>query len=243
MNLPAKWTSVEMILYDVLYISYLLPVERVRPFVPERLPIAAVDGEHTFVSAVFFHVLEAKAARLPSPRVSYNQVNVYTFVTAPKSGQHAIYFLRKGMTSKGAARAARWLRMPVELIELELTPRRDKRLRYEHYALRGTWHGNIHIEADEVAPRLEALPPFASGQEAVVFLTDPLVGFYGNAGWVWRLDAWHPRFQPRVARATRVEMPILAEMGLLKEDEIAQPHNVLLAPREHFLIHLPPRRA
>ncbi len=242
MNLPAKWTSVEMVLYDVLYISYLLPVERVRPFVPSLLPIATVNEGYTFVSAVFFHVLEAKAARLPSPRLSYNQVNIYTFVKSPDSGEHAIYFLRKGMTAKGAVRFARWLRMPVEPIALELTPHRDKRLRYEHYALRGRWHGEIHIEADEVAPRLDALPPFADGYEAVIFLTDPLVGFYGDGSRVWRLNAWHPRFQPRVARVTKVQLPLLVDMGLLKEEEVAHPHNVLLAPREHFLIHLPPRR-
>ncbi len=242
MNLPAKLTSVEMILYDVLYLSYLLPAERVRPFVPERLALATVDGDQVFVSAVFFHVLEAKAARLPSPRISYNQVNVYTFVTAPGTGEHAVYFLRKGMTRPGATRLARWLGMPVERAQLDITPRRDRRMRYEHYAVRGYWHGNIHIEADEIAPRLEELPPFDNGQEAVIFLTDALVGFYGNGRRLWRLDAWHPRFQPRVAQVTHVEFPLLIEMGLLTDTQVAQPHNVLLAPREHFLIHLPPRR-
>lgn len=242
MNLPAKLTSVEMILYDVLYLSYLVPVARVRPLIPERLPLATVDGEQAVVSVVLFHVLEAKAARLPSPRLSYNQVNVYTFVTAPDSGEHAVYFLRKGMTRRSAARFARWLGMPVEPVHLDIRPRRDRRLRYEHYAARGHWRGEIYIEADEVAPRVESLPPFPSGQEAVIFLTDPLVGFYGNGRRLLRLDAWHPRFQPRVARAARVEFPLLVEMGLVDADDLPHPHSVLLAPREHFLIHLPPRR-
>lgn len=242
MNLPARLTSVEMILYDVLYLSYLLPVDRVRPFVPERLPPATVNGEQTFVSVVLFHVLEARAARLPSPRVTYNQINVYTFVDVPGTEEHAIYFLRKGMTRPWPTRLARWLGMPVEPMHLEITPRRDRRLRYEHYAAHGHWHGEFHVEADEVAPRLEELPPFESGQEAVIFLTDALVGLYGNGRRLWRLDAWHPRFQPRVARVTQVEFPLLVEMGLLQEEEVARPHNVLIAPREHFLIHLPPRR-
>ena len=241
MNLPAKLTSVEMILYDVLYLSYLVPQERVRSLVPASLPLALVDGQHTFVSVALFHVLEAKAARLPSPRISYNQVNIYTFVTAPGTGEHAVYFLRKGMTAPGWARLARWLGMPVERLELEIVPRRDKRMRYEHYAARGDWRGPIHIEADEIAPRVEALPPFPSGQEAVIFLTDPLVGFYGDGRRVRRLDAWHPRFQPRVAQVSRVEFPLLVEMGLVTAKEVPRPHNALLAPREHFLIHLPPR--
>ena len=46
--------SVEMELYDILYLSYLLPVSRVRPLVPDILPLATVGGDRVFFSVVIF---------------------------------------------------------------------------------------------------------------------------------------------------------------------------------------------
>ncbi len=243
MNIPARWTSLEMVLYDMLYISYLVPAARVRPLVPSSLSLVTVAEGQAFVSLLLFQVLEAKAARLPSPRLSYHQINLYTFVRDPKTGDKALFFLRKGMTLPTAVRGARFLKMPADLISCSLEPQRDERMRYSHYAARGEWQGLFHMEADEVAPRLEEpLPPFASAQEAVIFLTDALVGLYAQGDTIYRLEAWHPRFQPRVAQVQEIHFPLLPALGLVDEVALQQPHSVFLAPRGHFLVHLPPRR-
>lgn len=242
MNLPATLTSVEMILHNILYLSYLLPAARVRPHVPDVLPLATVDGDNVMLSVVLFRNADVKAARLPSPRLAYDQVDVRTYVVDPESGDHAVYFLRCGLSSAPAVRLFRLAGMPAEHIRFAVQAQRDRRLRYAHYTATGHWQGEVHVEADETAPKVDILPPFTTAQEAVLYLTDPLVGFYGPPGRVRRVNIWHPRFQPRVARVSQVRFPFLTAMQLLDAGEIGQPHSVLLVPRGHFLTHLPPKR-
>ncbi len=231
-----------MIFYDLLYLTYLVPAERVQAWLPGGLSPATVGDDQAVLSVWLFHVLEAKAARLPSPRVAYNQMTVHTFVHDPHGGDKALYLLKAGVTLPLVRRVGRFFGMPVEPIRLDIRPERDKRLRYHHYRAEGEWDGALRVEADEVAPRLEALPPFANAQEAVIFLTDMLVGLYSNGRRLYRLEAWHPRLQPRVARVQTVRLPILSRLGFLGEEEIAHPHAALLAPRGHYLLHLPPQR-
>lgn len=242
MNVPARWTSLEMILYDVLYISYLVPAARVRPRVPSELPLDVVEDDKVFLSVVMGFVREAKAARLPSPRFTYYQLHVCTYVRHPRTGEHATYHLLGGMTAQGAARVARALGMNVMPVSLTITPDRDERLRYRGYHMRGRWDGEMAVDADEVAPKLEALPPFPSAKDAVIYLTDSLVTLFGPSGRVRAMSLWHPRFQPRVAQVSTLSLPILKHLDLLDPEEMAHPHNVLLVPREHRLVHLPPRR-
>ncbi len=243
MNLPARWTSLEMIFYDMLYITYLVPTERVSRVMPEDVTPVEINGGHVAVAVWLFHVLEAKAARVPSPRVSYHQINVYTFVHDPVTSERALFLLRAGVTSPWVARLARWLGVPVDVVQLQIVPERDKRLRYQHYRATGDWGGPLQVEADEVAPRLEeAPPPFSSPQEAVVHLTDMLVGLYAQGPKLHRVEAWHPRLQPRVAQVDVVRLPVLAQLGIVTEEEMVHPHSVFLAPRGHYLLHLPPQR-
>ncbi len=242
MNIPARWTSLEMILYDMLFISYLVPEERLQPLLPPGITPAWVMERQAIIGVWLFHVLEAKAARVPSPRLAYNQANVYTFVRDPITQEKAMFLLRASVTAGAVARVARWLKIPVDVIRLEITPERDKRLRYRRYQAQGEWTGTLQVEVDEVAPRLNDLPPFANAQAAAVYLTDMLIGLYAPGTDIRRMEAWHPRLQPRVAQARMVQLPILTHLGVITEDEMARPHCVLLAPRGHYLLHLPPHR-
>lgn len=242
MNLPARRTSLEFVLYDMLYLVYFLPTATVAAKLPPSVsPVEAGDGL-TATVVWWFHVLEAKAARLPSPRVRYSQVSVYTLVRDPLSGERALYFLSSGVTSPLVHRVARWLRIPVEQISLDIRPDKDKRLDFHHYAAYGEWQGSFAVEAKQTAPRLEQLAPFANAEDAVIYLTDALVGLYGNGRALYRLEAWHPRLQPRVATVERVALPFLQKLLDLPETRVRQPDCALLAPRGHYLLHLPPRR-
>ena len=242
MNLPARWTSVEMILRDVVYISYRVPASLVRSWVPGHLSPAVVGDDQAFITVMMFQVERARAARLPSPQTTYHQINVMTYVQEPQSGETAIYFLRKGATKPGVVRAMRWLRMPVDPIEVQISAQRDHRDHYAFYKARGSWNGEFHVHVRQVAPRLESLPPFESGQDAVIYLTDPLIGYYGGGRSTYRLESWHPRAQPRVGVVESLALPFLE--GIVgKEVAQAAPAVVLLAPRHHYLIHLPPRRS
>ncbi|NPA91451.1 MAG: hypothetical protein GXO55_08390 [Chloroflexi bacterium] len=242
MNLPARWTSVELILQDVLYISYRLPADRVRPHLPSGISLATVGEDEVFVTALITRVERARLARLPSPRWSYAQVGIMTYVQPTEGTQPAVFCLRQGVTHARWARVLRWFGVPVDEVAVQIRAERTKRNEYTTFRVQGDWQGPFHVEARQVAPRLESLPPFPSGMDAVIYLVDALEGLYAANGRVYRVDMWHPRPQPRVGEVSRVEFPMLGRVLDLSPEEIVQPTVVLMAPRNHYLLHLPPRR-
>ncbi len=242
MNLPARWTSLELILQDILYISYRLPTNRVRPHVPPTLPLATVGADEVFVTAMVARVERARMARLPSPHWSYTLGGVFTYVRSPGEAPSAVFCLRQGITHPRWQRILRWARFPVEEAQWHIQAERARRDMFTRFHVQGEWHGEVTIHVHQVAPRLEALPPFADGTEAVVYLTDALVGYYRGGRGVYRLDMWHPRAQPRVGEAEQIHFPFLQAMFSMTPEEVARPAVVLMAPRQHYLLHLPPRK-
>ena len=124
MALSKKFMSVEMLLRDMLYVSYLVPGSRVRPMVPDSLPLATVDGTNVFVSLVIFRGKTAALSLLPSPRFPFDQVNVRTYVTDPVTGKPAVYFVNCGI-SNGLITFLYGLfsGMPVEHIPYSIAPK------------------------------------------------------------------------------------------------------------------------
>lgn len=82
--------SVTMKLCDILYLSYLVPASRIRPFVPEILPMAYID-DRVFISIVIFHSSGVRLVNLPSLRFDYNQINLRTYVKDPQTKNHGFY--------------------------------------------------------------------------------------------------------------------------------------------------------
>ncbi len=62
-----KLLSVEMLLRDMLYVSYLIPSSRIIRFLPPFLKPAVVDGERVFVTLVIFRGKTSGAATIPTP--------------------------------------------------------------------------------------------------------------------------------------------------------------------------------
>jgi len=243
MALSKRFMSVEMLLRDMLYVSYLVPGSRVRPMVPDSLPLATVDATHVFVSLVIFRGKTAALSLLPSPRFPFDQVNVRTYVTDPVTGKPAVYFVNCGI-SNGLITFLYGLfsGMPVEHIPYSIAPKQDTEGRYLEYAAAGNWYGRFSLTIREVAPELTGLAPFATVQEAIDYLIDPLVGFYGPAEKLKRLEVFHPPLVPRVGEMTEASFPYLGKLGLVDPPEVIRPHSILLIPRTPFLIYLPAKR-
>ena len=70
----------------------------------------------------------------------------------------------------------------------------------------------------------------------------PWLGCYGREGKTRRFEVAHRSLQPSEARVALFRLPFLAELGLVEEREMQQPHNALFIPEAHFRIHMPPRR-
>ncbi len=241
MKLPARWTSLEMIFRDILYLSYRLPAARVHPWVMPGLPLATVDND-VFVTAMFLRVEQAKMARIPSPRWSYTQAGIFTYVRPTPNTQPAAFCIRQALTHPRWVRLLRLAHFPVELAHITIQAERTRRDVYTAFLVQGQWHGDLYIQVRQTAPRLDALPPFSHGQDAIIYLTDALTGYYRSDHTLYRLDMWHPRAQPRVGTAETIRFPLLQDMFRLTDEELAQPAVVLMAPRNHYLLHLPPRK-
>jgi hypothetical protein len=243
MALSKRFMSVEMLLSDMLYVSYLVPGSRVRSLVPDSLPLATVDGTHVFVSLVIFRGKTAALSLLPSPRFPFDQVNVRTYVTDPVTGKPAVYFVNCGISNGLITFLYRLVSgMPVEHIPYSIAPKQDTKGRYLEYAASGNWYGEFSLTVTEVSPKLAGLAPFATVQEAIDYLIDPLVGFYGPAEKVKRLEVFHPPLVPRVGEIAEASFPYLAKLGLVDPQDVIRPHNILLIPRTPFLIYLPAKR-
>jgi hypothetical protein len=232
--------SVEMELYDILYLSYLIPASRIRPLVPDILPLATMSGNRVFFSVVTFHSTGVRLVSLPSLRFAYDQINLRTYVTDPYTGNHGVYFFRSGITSATTSFFTRLLKLPWENISFAVRAERGEGKHYTRYIASGQWHGELYIEVTEEGSQIKDFQPFANQEEAIQYLTGPSIGFYVSSGKTHRFEVRHSHIQPRSGKVLKVNFPFLATLKLLEEREIQQPHTLLLAPHGQFLVSLPP---
>jgi len=238
--LSLRLGALYMRLRDILYVSYRLPVDVLRPLVPARLPLAQA-GEGGLLSIVVFRCAGVRPALLPFPGLTYNQVTLRTYVKHPGTGEHGVYFIRSAVTSAAVAAGVRLARLNWEQAELVLRTERNGRSCYKSYTLGGDWEGEAYVRAEEVAPQTEATPPLEDTPQLASFITHVLLGFYGTEARLLRQRVWHPPLAPRPARVSSLRLAPLAGLGVLSEAEMERPHNVLLVPQAPFWA-LPPRR-
>jgi len=236
--------SVGMLLEDMLYVSYLIPVKRLLARIPQNLQLAEVEKGKVFLSLVIFRGRTSGAATIPMPRIPFDQVNIRTYVIDPVTGKPAVYFVHCGISGALITFLYRILSgMPVEHTPFAIHARKDTEGRYDAYEVPGTWHGQFSIKAEQTAEKVKILEPFPSREEAMSYLIDPLAGFYTAGNTIRRLEVFHAPLEPKLCSASEVRFPHLSNLGLVEEEEIARPHNVLLVPFTPFLIYLPARKA
>ena len=232
-----------MALRDMLYISYLLPAERIARMVPRGLVPATADGRNGFLSLVIFKGNTKEAFRIPAPSIPFDQVNIRTYVVDPRTGGTAVYFIRCGISGRFITFMYRMLSgMPVERCTFEITAHTGNAGHYDSYRVEGDWRGPFTITARETAPAVDGLDPFPDVDGALLYLMDPAVGLYPAWGSLRRLRIFHEPLKPRVCKATGVSFPCLKNLGLLNAEEIGEPHDLLLVPHTPFEIFLPPEK-
>ena len=85
--------TVQMDIYDVLYLSYIIPEERLRPAVPHKIRLAAPIQGKAIISLVIFRSKNVTASLFPFIHFNYNQANLRTYVIDPPTGKNAVFFL------------------------------------------------------------------------------------------------------------------------------------------------------
>jgi hypothetical protein len=232
---------VRMDIYDILYLSYLIPQERLRPEIPDHMRFAVNLENKTIISLVMFHSRNVKASFFPFLGFDYDQANIRTYVFDPVTGKPAVFFLRSGISSPFISAVTRVLGIPWQTISMRLAVENDSDRPYR-YSVQGDWGGDFNIDLMEDKDPPAGLQPFLTLQEAALFLTGPTVGFYGSSGILIRFEVRHSVIKPSTGRIKAINIPIIVQSGLLTDEELWSPHNVLVATHAFFSVSMPPTR-
>lgn len=233
---------IEMMLQDVLYLSYHVPTEVVRPLVPEVLPLAVIGGDKTFISVVILKCRHVHATFCPFPRFNYEQVNIRTYVKDPKTGAPAVYFIRSAVTSPVVSALTRTMGLFWEPAGFHLDVSISPDNRNSVYAAAGNWQSHFSLKAEKCTPLPSSgMPPFADVREAMAYLIQPMTGFFGKGDHVKGFHIRHPEMVARTAELREISFPLVTDLGLLQKTDMQNPHSVFYVPQAKFYIYLPPK--
>jgi uncharacterized protein len=194
---------------DLLFVHYRVPVERLRPLVPEGLELQEHSGT-AWLGVTPFVVTGLRARGLfPLPFASsFREVNVRTYVT--RDGKPGIWFFSLDASSQVAVEAARRLyRLPYFRADISVRRRGDELLydcsRDDGKAFSAAYRKN--------GPEFNAEP--GSLEE---FLTERYCLYAAHAGRLCRADIHHRPWPLQPARA-RIDLNTLPPVKLDSGDE------------------------
>ena len=220
---------VKMELQNVLYLSYLVPVDRLRPLVPPGLRLNAT-GSAVFLSIVAMQCRKVHLSFLGWPSVSYDQLNLRTYVIDPKTGDPAVYFFRSGVSSNLIPVATRLLGIPWERISFSLAAEQDGS-GADFYKAAGDWNGEIEIQ-------MKSAPAEDSDATVIDVITGPLAGFIGSGERLKRIAIKHQVLDVRRLSLLQIRFPLPVEAGLLAAPELEKPDSVLIVPESQFSVFI-----
>lgn len=234
MPLLSRMARIRMDLYNVIYISYQVPATMIRSKVPGVLPLQSSEKGTVYLSLVAMECRQVRLAGCPWPRFNYDQLNLRTYVTDPGTGEPAVYFLKSGVSMGLVPILTRIMGIPWEKISFKLEKRPSREEKGVYHAS-GHWLGGVSFEISSPAGDIP-------DESKVRSITGPLTGFMGTAGRLRRFGISHRALRTLPATMNEIRFPLLADMGLVSEDSILRPDNVLLVPEAEFTVHLPPSK-
>jgi hypothetical protein len=234
----SRLLEVKMTLRDVLYISYAMPYIKLQPLLPATLKPATVDGNTGFISMVVLHSTRVRLSSFPLARFTYNQFNIRTYVIDPISGQHAVYFILSGVTSRLISLATGTMGIPWQFIELIM--KMDSVQGSHSLSISGNWRGYFSFKARNGTDIPDTPQYFETMESAVDFLIRPLIGFSGDTRRLVRFTIQHPQVKPEKWSLAQFQCPLFR--SLVEIDDLKDPHSVYYLPAADFSISLPPSR-
>jgi uncharacterized protein DUF2071 len=228
--------QIQMVMRDMLFITWAVPPDRLRKLVPARLELDTrtdlAGRVSAFVSAVCFRVTEMRSTLLPLPSLSFEQVNYRAYVTADETP--AVCFLDMKVNSRTVTALTSFLRVPIHYEDLDITtgPYGDGLLRYS-FKSAGLTADAIIGEHRANASEDEELKPD--------FITQRSVGYAGGGGGLFKLVVEQPGLDAGAARVERVKAPRLVQLEVLTPDESTRPHSALYVREALFATNAPTR--
>jgi hypothetical protein len=225
---------VEMALHNVIYLSYRLHQEIIRPLIPASLPLAVIDKDDVFISIVLLTSREVHSTFIPLPRFTYEQVNVRTYVRDPQSGESGVYFLSSAVSSGFISAITRSIGLTWEYRTEKVSS--DGSITIN---IAGKWNEDFAVEVNSDTDKIPEYAPFKCGQVAADYLIRPLMGFFGDSQSLKRFIIWHPPVEPLSIKLLCIDFP-LQRMLQLEQIDLSTPHSVFLVKNARFYIYLPP---
>jgi len=228
--------QLQMVMRDMLFITWAVEPEVVRKLVDERLELYTKSDSSgrvvAFVSAVCFHAAEVRSRALPLPSLSFQQVNYRVYVRAGEVP--AVCFLEMKVNSRMVTAITSLMNVPVHYEDIDITtsPGSDGSLKYtvKSAGLRA----DAMIGQNDVETELD-------GKIGPQFITHRLFGYVGAGNGMFRIDVEQPGLDAVSARIQSVQAPILEQLGLLTPDQSVQPYSALYVREGLFAADTPVR--
>ncbi len=234
--------SVRMQLHDLLYISYLVPVSRVRQLVPRMLPLNVIGKNKVFVSLVVLRCTDVHLSCFPLIRFAYNQINLRTYVRDPDTGANGVYFIASGVSSPWISNIAGLYNLSWQPINLRYSVIHKAESPVHPLRSKGMWCGDFSIHAQPAKEDVEHIYPFEKVAGAMEYMVKPLLGFYGQHDDVRKFRISHTEIRPYRATVEEVSFPLLNMLEIVDEEATSSPDAVFSVQRAEFQVFLPPRK-
>lgn len=239
--------DVETTLAHFAIVTYLVKPAALRPHIPERFAldcIAAPDGtQKALISVVPFVDQDFRFVNFPWVKWRFGQTNYRAYVTDRASGEHVVWFFGTALDSFSVNIPRYAWKLPWHRAKIQFETEYDRvRSRYTTYRMvaRSQW-APAELELEDSGNSPHALSGFPDLESGLVLLTHPMRGYYYRRdGKIGSYTIWHDRLQTTVGRTTRAHFPLLQQLGLVQMGDLTAVHSVLMQPKTHFTIYLPP---
>ncbi len=221
--------TIKMDLHNLLYLSYLVPADRIRPLVPSGLTFDSSEDK-VFISIVAMQCRRVHLSYLQWPSFGYDQLNLRTYVIDPTTGNPAVYFFQSGVSSRIIPAVTRILGIFWTHISFNLLTERSAD-GTDFYKATGNWNGEIEI--------LMKSSLVKNTQDNIVKqITEPMTGFIGKGKKLKRIVIEHKVLDVRFLSLSQIKFNLPIDAGLLAAAELDKPDSVLIVPQSRFSVFI-----
>lgn len=224
---------------DFALITYAVAAERVKTHLPSAYQLDTFEGaggEYAFVTTTCFSNEHFRPV-VGFPRQTFDESTYRTYVT--HKDRSGVYFFGRYLGTNLA-----WLsQRPIARhtytgdFHVAILNGGGDYASYTCDATSSAGQTRFALKADQ---KVEAKPPFSSGNELVQFLTYRLHGFYTDViGAQGHMPVTHPRMNPVAGFLTEAKFDLWDELGIVTSEEIGDPYSVLVVSEVPFKLHAP----
>ena len=223
----------QIVMQDMLYITWEVEPEAVRNLVDQRLDLDTVPGSNgkavALVSAVCFRVAEVRSSVLLLPSLSFEQINYRLYV---KAGEiPAVSFLDIKVNSRMVTAITGFMSVPVHYEDIEIKTSTGAAGALTYMVKSAGVRAEMTIDNQGAS----------DGRITPDFLTDRFVGYVRVGDSLFKIQVEQPGLQTTPGRIQEVAVPSLEKWGVLTPDQGARPYSALYVREALFAAGTPTR--